>query len=89
LIRPLLQKDIAELEAAFAARKTDIDFLHALVDELSCRSTQRAARLKTRVEQVLTGLTRKVRTNYGFVANLEQAITQDIGIFSCTSWDAG
>ena len=34
-------------------------------------------------------LTRKVRTNYGFVANLEQAITQDLGIFSRTSWDAG
>jgi high affinity Mn2+ porin len=31
-------------------------------------------------------LTRKVRTNYGFVANLEQAITDDIGIFSRASW---
>jgi high affinity Mn2+ porin len=34
-------------------------------------------------------LTRKVRTNYGFVANLEQPITEDLGIFSRTSWDAG
>ena len=34
-------------------------------------------------------LTRKMRTNYGFVANLEQGITQDIGIFSRISWDAG
>jgi high affinity Mn2+ porin len=34
-------------------------------------------------------LTRKVRTNYGFVANLEQAITDDLGIFSRINWDAG
>ena len=34
-------------------------------------------------------LTRKVRTNYGFVANLEQAITDDLGMFSRASWDAG
>jgi high affinity Mn2+ porin len=31
-------------------------------------------------------LTRRVRTNYGFVANLEQAITDDIGVFSRASW---
>jgi high affinity Mn2+ porin len=34
-------------------------------------------------------LTREVRTNYGFVANLEQSITADLGIFSRATWDAG
>jgi high affinity Mn2+ porin len=34
-------------------------------------------------------LTRQVRTNYGFVINVEQAITDDLGIFSRASWDAG
>lgn len=34
-------------------------------------------------------LTRKGRTNYGFVVNLEQAITEDLGMFSRASWDAG
>jgi hypothetical protein len=53
LTRPLLQKSIQELEVALAARKTDVSFLHTLLDELCCRSTHRAARLKTRVEQVL------------------------------------
>ncbi len=33
--------------------------------------------------------TRQVRTNYGFVANLEQAITSDLGIFSRASWSPG
>src|SRR6202011_6163156 len=33
--------------------------------------------------------TRQVRTNYGFVANLEQAITADLGIFSRASWSPG
>jgi hypothetical protein len=53
LTRPLLQKSIQELEVALAARKTDVGFLHTLLDELCCRSTHRAARLKTCVEQVL------------------------------------
>jgi high affinity Mn2+ porin len=34
-------------------------------------------------------LTRKVRTNYGFVANVEQAITGDLGVFSRASWSPG
>jgi high affinity Mn2+ porin len=34
-------------------------------------------------------LTRRGRTNYGFVANVEQAITDDLGLFSRVSWDAG
>jgi high affinity Mn2+ porin len=34
-------------------------------------------------------LTRQVRTNYGFVANMEQAITNDLGIFSRASWTPG
>jgi high affinity Mn2+ porin len=34
-------------------------------------------------------LTRQERTNYGFVANVEQAITNDLGVFSRASWDAG
>ena len=34
-------------------------------------------------------LTRRVRTNYGFVANLEQAITADLGIFSRATWSPG
>jgi high affinity Mn2+ porin len=33
--------------------------------------------------------TRHVRTNYGFVANMEQAITSDLGIFSRASWSPG
>jgi high affinity Mn2+ porin len=34
-------------------------------------------------------LTRQVRDNYGFVVNLEQAITADLGLFSRVTWDAG
>jgi high affinity Mn2+ porin len=34
-------------------------------------------------------LTRAVRTNYGFEANLEQAITHDLGVFSRASWNTG
>ena len=34
-------------------------------------------------------LVRQVRTNYGFEANLEQAITGDLGVFSRASWSPG
>jgi len=34
-------------------------------------------------------LTRQVRTNYGFVASLEQAITDDLGVFSRATWSPG
>jgi high affinity Mn2+ porin len=34
-------------------------------------------------------LTRKVRTNYGFVVNLEQSLTSDLGLFARASWGAG
>jgi len=34
-------------------------------------------------------LTREVRTNYGFVVNVEQAITDNLGLFSRITWDAG
>ena len=34
-------------------------------------------------------LTRRVRDNYGFVINAEQAVTPDLGLFSRASWDAG
>jgi high affinity Mn2+ porin len=34
-------------------------------------------------------LTRTVRTNYGFAANLEQAITADLGLFARASWSPG
>jgi high affinity Mn2+ porin len=34
-------------------------------------------------------LTRRVRDNYGFVINLEQAVTDDLGLFSRTTWDPG
>ena len=33
--------------------------------------------------------TRQVRTNYGFVVNVEQAITSDLGVFSRASWSPG
>jgi len=33
--------------------------------------------------------TRKVRANYGFVVNMEQAITSELGIFSRASWSPG
>jgi len=33
--------------------------------------------------------TRRVRTNYGLVVNLEQAITSELGIFSRASWSPG
>jgi len=34
-------------------------------------------------------LTRQVRSNYGFVVNLEQAINDDLGIFSRATWSPG
>jgi high affinity Mn2+ porin len=33
--------------------------------------------------------TREVRTNYGFLVNVEQAITSDLGVFSRASWSPG
>jgi high affinity Mn2+ porin len=36
-----------------------------------------------------TTQTRQVRANYGFVANMEQAITNELGIFSRASWSPG
>ena len=33
--------------------------------------------------------TRKTRTNYGLVANLEQALTSDLGMFSRVTWSPG
>ena len=33
--------------------------------------------------------TRQVRVNYGFVANVEQAITSELGIFARASWSPG
>jgi high affinity Mn2+ porin len=33
--------------------------------------------------------TRRVRTNYGGVFNIEQAITADLGVFSRASWSPG
>jgi len=34
-------------------------------------------------------LTRRVRSNFGFVINVEQAITSDLGIFSRLTWNEG
>lgn len=34
-------------------------------------------------------LTRRTRTNYGVVANLEQAITAELGVFSRATWSPG
>ena len=34
-------------------------------------------------------LTRRTRTNYGLVANIEQSITADLGIFSRATWSPG
>jgi high affinity Mn2+ porin len=34
-------------------------------------------------------LTRRTRTNYGLVANLEQSITADLGVFSRATWSPG
>ena len=34
-------------------------------------------------------LVRQVRTNYGFNANLEQAISRDLGVFSRATWSPG
>jgi high affinity Mn2+ porin len=34
-------------------------------------------------------LTRQIRTGYGFVVNVEQALTDQLGLFSRTSWNAG
>jgi len=34
-------------------------------------------------------LVRQIRTNYGFEANLEQAISADLGVFSRASWSPG
>jgi high affinity Mn2+ porin len=34
-------------------------------------------------------LTRQVRSSYGFLLSLEQAITRDLGVFSRTSWNSG
>ena len=43
--RPFFQSSIEDLEALFAERSEDIDFLTSLVQELSLRKTKRALRL--------------------------------------------
>jgi high affinity Mn2+ porin len=34
-------------------------------------------------------LTRQTRSEYGFIANLEQAVTNDLGVFTRLSWNSG
>jgi hypothetical protein len=51
--RPFLKRSIETLEREFSARKSDAEFLEMLRDELKYRSTNRAARLRKSVEDVL------------------------------------
>lgn len=53
MLRPFLNASIVQLEALFEERKDDPTFLRTLLDELSCRSTERARRLKSQVVQAL------------------------------------
>lgn len=54
MTRPLFHRDIVALEAEFATRRSDLNFLRTLLDELEHRSTDRAARLKARVESCIS-----------------------------------
>ncbi len=54
LNRPLLNRNIEALEAEFTRRQGDAPFLQTLLDELEYRSTQRAGRLRSRVERQLS-----------------------------------
>jgi hypothetical protein len=56
--RPFLNAQIGELEAAFDRRRTDVDFLRRLIDELSHRSTGRAARLKAKAVEALAAVSK-------------------------------
>lgn len=51
--RPFFNKSIAELEAAFAERNSEMAFLRVLLDELKHRDKPRSTRLRRRVEQSL------------------------------------
>lgn len=52
--RPLFHHGIAQLEEAFEDRGGDHDFLGVLRAELNCRTSDRAARLRERVDATLT-----------------------------------
>jgi hypothetical protein len=51
--RPFFKSGIGDLEAAFDRGRNNPEFLLKLIDELSHRSTDRAARLKARAVQAL------------------------------------
>jgi hypothetical protein len=51
--RPFFKTRIGELEAAFDRERSDPEYLRMLIEELSHRSTGRAARLKARAVQAL------------------------------------
>jgi hypothetical protein len=51
--RPFFKSGIGDLEEAFDRERNDPEFLLKLIDELSHRSTDRAARLKARAVQAL------------------------------------
>ncbi|CAA2142178.1 hypothetical protein [Hyphomicrobium sp. ghe19] len=51
--RPFFKSSIETLEREFSARKSDTEFLETLRDELEYRSTNRAARLRKSVEDIL------------------------------------
>jgi hypothetical protein len=53
LNRPFFNDNIETLEAEFIRRQDDIPFLRTVLDELENRSTQRAARLRSRVAERL------------------------------------
>ncbi|MFA7306025.1 MAG: ATP-binding protein [Hyphomicrobium sp.] len=52
--RPFFNRSIEALEAEFKRRQDDAPFLRTLLDELEYRSTQRAARLRSRVVECLS-----------------------------------
>lgn len=54
MTRPFFKHGIEALEAEFNRRLDDIPFLEKLLDELEYRSTQRAARLRSRVTAYLS-----------------------------------
>src|SRR4051794_25931037 len=70
MIRRFSRISIDELEAAFDRKRADPNFLGKLVDELSHRSTSRAAELKVRATQALgTGHGTSSRTRHSAQAS--------------------
>ena len=78
----------AALSAALAARQAAPDRLGQPRPMPAATPMRSRCRSTTPNYPDIT-LTRRRRSNYGFIVNVEQALTDELGMFSRASWNAG